>query len=412
MGIQTISHKQEKRLSTSLVKEQIMHMSLLLPSHKCPQYISILEDSIEQLGVLGDIEADVLKTDNRPLQGDEIARILKDQRQLETRYQDLVFDQDKLKQLPNKTKFKESKLQITDITHELSRSTQVLAKNLKSHPSVSQNLIKIQNERASLLALISKSLRELKESKFDSLSTTVEEEYRKKNTLQNTINRELEASELLKELQKELAQEKKLLEDEALERNNVIQQLKDTIQEINALTTSEQRYIKKETKAHEISVRQKCLLKEVELEKKKLIYIKKLEMEEKSHEKVVDFLTRQRNELEKQIANWMTKYDEDTEVKTNDIEIMKQKKKDTEDKLENLLTIYAELERVVEDDKMEKQKRYEEIRNLKIQVMSVIKIQRWFKRNRAKKLEQQALLKKAKKSGSDGKGKKTKKTKK
>lgn len=120
----------------------------------------------------------------------------------------------------------------------------MLAKNLKSHPSVSQNLLKIQQERTSVQALINKTLRDVKDFKFDSLVAMVEEEHAKRNTLQNTISRytprfhllrESEASTLLKDLQKQLTNEKKLLEDETNERNQVIQQLKDTIQEINSL---------------------------------------------------------------------------------------------------------------------------------------------------------------------------------
>lgn len=65
----------------------------------------------------------------------------------------------------------------------------VLARNLKSHPSVAQNLLKIQQERSALQALIGKTIRELREYRFDSLINTVEDEYRKRNTLQNTINR-------------------------------------------------------------------------------------------------------------------------------------------------------------------------------------------------------------------------------
>jgi hypothetical protein len=64
-----------------------------------------------------------------------------------------------------------------------------LGRLLKTHPSVAQNLLKIQQERSSLQALLGRSTRELREYKFDSLIHTVEEEYKKRNTLQNTINK-------------------------------------------------------------------------------------------------------------------------------------------------------------------------------------------------------------------------------
>jgi hypothetical protein len=49
--------------------------------------------------------------------------------------------------------------------------------------------MKIQAERSALQALISKTLRELKENKFESLIATVDEDKKKRNNLQTTINR-------------------------------------------------------------------------------------------------------------------------------------------------------------------------------------------------------------------------------
>ncbi|KAI8614734.1 hypothetical protein BC830DRAFT_1161469 [Chytriomyces sp. MP71] len=342
-------------------------------------FIAIFEDALEQLAVLGDISQDVSKGDTKPL-GEEITRILRDQKTLETRFQDLVTDQEKLKGLPNKTKFKENQMAIMDVTNELQQSTHVLAKNLKSHPSVAQNLVKIHNEQSSLQALMSRTIRELRENKFDSLSNAVEEEKRKKNTLQNTINREKEASELQRGLQKELGNERRLLEEEVNDRNQVIQQLKDTIQEINRLTNSEQKYIKKETKAHEMSVKQRCQIRETELLEERTLKFKQLELEQRAYEQIVDFLSRQRKGLESQIQEWMTKYEEDTEAKANELETLKQKRTADLDKFEELVTAYEELEKVVEDDRQNKAREAEEKRIMNEKAAASTKIQRWWRK--------------------------------
>lgn len=224
--------------------------------------------------------------------------------------------------------------------------------------------------------------------RFDSLAATVDEEYRKKSTLHNTINSETEASETLKELQKELALEKSMLEQEANERNAVIQQLKDTIQEINSLTTSEQRYIKKETRAHEASVRQKCTAKELCLEKDKEAVLLKIRMEERAHEKVMDFLERQRGDMESSIQSWMTKYEEDTEAKTNELESIKQRRSSDLEKFEALVRKFEELERVVEEDRAVKKSQAEEIKMGKIKNFAAIRIQTWYLRHHAIRMEQ------------------------
>ena len=318
---------------------------------------------------------------------DNIAKILKDQRALEDRYQQLVQEQGQLKALPNKSQFKQGQLAILDVGNELDASTQILAKRLKAHPSVAQNLLKIQQERSTLQTLISKTLRELKEFRFESLVLAVEEEYKKKNTLQNTINRENESSELLKDLQRELLNEKKLLEDEANDRNQVIQQLKDTIQEINALTSSEQKYVRKEIKAHESSVRQQCQSKEQALLELKNTLIQKIDLEKRVHEKTVDFLSRQKEEMERSIQDWMTKYEEDVESKTNELESLKQTRTLDLDKFEELLAAYEEIEKVVEEDKQEKARLAEEERILKMKEKACQRLQRWWKRILQKRAE-------------------------
>ncbi|KAJ3196103.1 hypothetical protein HDU67_004143 [Dinochytrium kinnereticum] len=267
---------------------------LVLPSQA---YIAIIEDALDQLTVLGDISPDVGRADKPS--GEEITRILRDQKALELRFQDLIMDQEKLKSLPNKTKYKEGQMAILDVTNELQRSTQC---------------------------------------------------------------QENEASELQRELQKELANERKLLEEETSERNQVIQQLKDTIQEINALTNSEQKYIKKETKAHENSVKQRCQARESALGEEEGLKMKCLSEEERAHEKIVDYLTRQRNTLEVQIQEWMTKYEEDTEAKANELDALKQKRTQDLDKFEELVAAYEELEKIVEEDRQNKQREAEERR--------------------------------------------------
>ncbi|KAJ3027489.1 UNVERIFIED_CONTAM: hypothetical protein HDU68_003735, partial [Siphonaria sp. JEL0065] len=235
------------------------------------------------------------------------------------------------------------------------------------------------------------------------LANAVEEEKKKKNTLQNTINKEREASELQRGLQKELTNERKLLEEEINDRNQVIQQLKDTIQEINRLTNSEQKYIKKETKAHENSVKQRCQIREVELLEEKSLKLKSIQLEKRAYEQIVDFLTRQRKGLDSQIQDWMTKYEEDTEAKSNELENLKQKRTADLDKFEELVSAYEELEKIVEEDRQNKAREAEEKRIMNEKNVACTKIQRWWK----KRLAAKAAAKPAK-----GKGKKEKKGKK
>ncbi|KAJ1341185.1 hypothetical protein BSLG_004190 [Batrachochytrium salamandrivorans] len=244
---------------------------------------------------------------------------------------------------------------MAEVKEQLQSNTQALARHLKAHPSVAQNLLKIQQERSALQSLLSRSIRELRNGRFDSLASTVEDEYKKRNTLQHTIDRENDASDMLKELQLELANEKKLIQDEISDRNQVIQQLKDTIQEINALTASEQKYIKKEVKAHENSVRLQCTKKETELCEAKLL--------------CKNVLIRSSLHMIRLSIFWA-------------INVARP------DRFEELAVSYEALEKMVDEDKLASAKEAEDLRLQQAYSTASIKIQRWYR----KRKEQRALL--------------------
>ncbi|KAJ3304254.1 hypothetical protein HDV03_002991 [Kappamyces sp. JEL0829] len=379
----------------------------LLPPGRAQCYIAIFEDALEQLSVLGDITPEAMKTDNKQL-AEKITKILGEQRMLQDKYQELLLERDQSKGMANKTKFKEIQSTLADISNQLSLLTQTLGRLLKTHPSVAQNLLKIQQERSALQALLARSIRELRECKFDSLIHAVEEEYKKRNTLQNTISRESDAQETLKELQRELANEKKLIQDETNDRNQVIQQLKDTIQEINALTVSEQKYIKKEVKAHENSVKLSCSHREAQLQQEKIALLDKIEQERLAHEKIMDFLQTQRGDLEKSIQEWMVHYEEDTEAKSMELEQLKARRTQDLDKFEELVLTFESLEKIVEDDRRLRAQEAEEKRINFKRNEAATTIQRWYRKYKAIRTELLASKAPAKK----GKGKKGKKGKK
>jgi DNA-binding transcriptional regulator YbjK len=188
--------------------------------------------------------------------------------------------------------------------------------------------------------------------------------------------------ETLKELQRELANEKKLIHDETNDRNQVIQQLKDTIQEINSLTVSEQKYIKKEVKAHENSVKMNCSYRESQLVKEKELLLKKLEQENLVHEKIMSFLASERDDLEKSIQEWMVHYEEDTEAKAQELEMLKAKRTSDLDKFEELVAQYESLEKVVDEDRRQRAQEQEEQILAKKKEKAAVMIQKWYRKQK------------------------------
>jgi DNA repair exonuclease SbcCD ATPase subunit len=359
----------DKETNEDIILDPEKDLNIVLPGYKCHAYISIFEDAINQLAVLADVVP--LGFQGTSKDTDKISKVLKNRKIMN-------FNEDKENE------------------------------NI-SQMNLANNMIKIQNERNFIHSLFSKTINELKENKFQSLVRTVIDEYDKKNRYKNTINKANEASELLKDLQAKLSNEKILLEEETNERNQVIQQLKDTIQEITTLTASEQKYIKKETKANEASVKGICQKEESALLEKKHLLQKKIEQEQMAHERIVEFLERQRGELEKQIEEWMQKYERDIEDKCQQIQdVQGQLEKDTEE-FESLSQRYEELEAKVQEDREQQQQLEYQQKLNELRTEAASKIQKWWRRifrNKKSKVKTSKKGKSGKKKGKKGDGKK------
>ena len=137
---------------------------------------AVVEEALEKLSFLASITPDVMahRDELSQIVGDEITRIIQEQRSLETRYEELILQRTSLKQLSNKAKYKENQESIKEVARALRESTVELCRNLKGNPNIAENLSKIQTERSNLQNLLSKTLRELRENSFSTLTATVE----------------------------------------------------------------------------------------------------------------------------------------------------------------------------------------------------------------------------------------------
>ncbi|CAM9774975.1 unnamed protein product, partial [Phaeothamnion confervicola] len=138
---------------------------------------ALLEAAMEKLAFLNSITPDMLqhRDELSRFVGDEISRIIAEQRALEARYEKLNAQRSALKGLGNKSRYKEVQSEIKEVSHALRESTRRLCRNLKDNPDVSGNLLKIQRERSELLEVLGRTVRELSESgTFRFLATAVD----------------------------------------------------------------------------------------------------------------------------------------------------------------------------------------------------------------------------------------------
>ena len=94
---------------------------------------AVVEEALEKLSFLASITPDVMahRDELSQIVGDEITRIIQEQRGLETRYEHLISQRTQLKALSNKNKFNENQEQVKEVARALRESTKELCRNLK-----------------------------------------------------------------------------------------------------------------------------------------------------------------------------------------------------------------------------------------------------------------------------------------
>lgn len=276
---------------------------------------AVVEEALEKLSFLASITPDVMahRDELSQIVGDEITRIIQEQRGLETRYEKLIGQRSALKALSNKTKFHENQEQVKEVARALRESTKELCRNLKGNPNIAENLSKIQSERSNLQNLLSKTLRELRESSFATLTTTVEEEKARNDMIREVIAKEKEVSAAVKKLQTDLATEKQLHAQEVQERDDIIAKLKEDLVALRNKSLIETKYMHKVARARGQSLNRAYNAQTSELEQQIWHVKKELEIEVRANTETAEFLKRKQAALSAEIQKWMQKYDEDIE---------------------------------------------------------------------------------------------------
>eukprot|EP01037_Dinobryon_pediforme_P023706 gene23706-25229_t len=141
--------------------------------------IAVLEDTTEKLGFLDSITPDILqhRDELSKFIGEEIARTLTEQKNLERRYEQLIEQRAAMKGMVNKVKYKEIKDEIQEVSRALKDSTNHLVRSLKENPNISGNLIKVQRDRNELNDVLLHCMQEIRDNgRFHSVTHKVDEE--------------------------------------------------------------------------------------------------------------------------------------------------------------------------------------------------------------------------------------------
>lgn len=285
---------------------------------------AIIEEALEKLSFLASITPDIVAHRDELSQtvGDEITRILAQQRTLESRYEELVGQRLALKAMSNK-RYKENQDEVRTVARALRESTNELCRNLKGNPNIAENLSKVQVERSGLHALLARTLRELHDGSFASLTSAVEEEAARTRNIAEIMERENEAAFAVGQLKADLAAERRGHDEDVEKRDEEIARLKEQLSEAKASTSVEVRYLAQTVRASCQTLRRLSSAETANLEEEIATLRKELEIEERAHRESEDFLRRKQSALQQDVEAWMGRYETELEELDRELEGLK-----------------------------------------------------------------------------------------
>ncbi|RHY27414.1 hypothetical protein DYB32_006792 [Aphanomyces invadans] len=292
---------------------------------------AIIEEAIEKLSFLGSITPDILQHREELSQvvGDEISRIIQDQRRLEAKYESLISQ----------------------------RSV------LKDNPNFGGNLMKIQYERQGLIDLLEETKRELKSCTYDALVTYVTEGKNAADKAADLIETEKEAAEEVKRLTQELAREKAEHTREVSEQKAAIAQLKEQLLQVKSKTQIDIRYARNEAKAKTASTSRLYQQLIAEQHDKITVLATECETEGRVHDETVAFLRGKHDRLTHDLAHWTEKYEADVAAKQKELAKL------TDERAANLLKLEGLQKRWVEEVELQKNREAEKRRLKELELL-------------------------------------------
>eukprot|EP01039_Chlorochromonas_danica_P004973 gene4973-5461_t len=274
--------------------------------------ISILEDTTEKLSFLDSITPDILqhRDELSKFIGDEIARTLLEQKELEHHYQELIEKRAAMKGMVNKIKYKEIQDEIQDVSRALKDSTNNLVRSLKENPNISGNLIKVQRDRTELNDVIKRCIQEIRDrGKYITITNKVDEESNNRQRFQQLKTREKELRETVSRLKATLDEEQKAFQLTTNERKHAILQLKEELLSLKGSTSQDAKFRRKESLAAVSAIWREYKHKEHDLEQRIHQLEEKMKIESIANKETKAFLTRKLSELQDAVSHWESRYD-------------------------------------------------------------------------------------------------------
>mmetsp|Transcript_15738 Transcript_15738/g.44039 ORF Transcript_15738/g.44039 Transcript_15738/m.44039 type:complete len:414 (-) Transcript_15738:136-1377(-) len=313
----------EDQAPTTLLPSAVSEkMSILEASH----VHTVIKYTLDKLALVGVMVVDPAVQAQALTQsvGEEITRMIEEQKELEQRFEQLISAQHILRTMPNKSKLRNNQKEVAEVAGKLRKSTKQLCRNLKDNPNVTENMAKVAAERAQLQVLLGKCLSELESAReMPSMLNMVSAEEQKEVDTKETIQREKETTAAVRNLRQVLQQEKEEHEQEMRERKKTMAVLKEQLKEVKTQTGIESRYNEKQTSAMHSTMHRLDDVVLHDLETEIEVLQQRIDIEKAVHHATSDFLTRRSTNLQSDSKSWEEKHSVDTQKQDKEMDQLK-----------------------------------------------------------------------------------------
>eukprot|EP00877_Chromochloris_zofingiensis_P005335 jgi/Chrzof1/14802/Cz09g16210.t1 len=306
---------------SNVAAEQALQLSPLETAH----VHAVLQSTIDKLALVGVINVDPRLQAQELTQsvGDDITRMISEQKEHEQRFQALIAAQPALRNLPNKAKLRENQAEVQHVSEALRAATRQLCRSLKDNPNVTDNMAKVATERQALQSLLNSCLANLQERQciqpiIDVVMTTEQAEIE----MRETIEAERAATSAVKTLRAELRDEKVAHEEQMRERRQDLVLLKDELRTEKMMVAVDARYHGKDSAATNQCMRRLERTQLEEMGRELELLRQQIDIERSVHATTVEFLSSKVGDLQSQAASWQSKRDEDGHTKDRELEML------------------------------------------------------------------------------------------
>jgi len=296
----------------------------------------LLEEGLKKLSFLSSIStsASVSGDELTQFMGDEISRIIQEQRDLERKYEELIAARGQLKGLCNKARFMKTQTEIQEVAHRLKESNKALCRNLKENPNVQGNLAKMQAERSQVQEWLEETKSDLIEMSFQNLVAKVEAERREQERLGEVKKKEREATQTVNQLQAELLREQADHEKETKLANQEIKELKEELQKNKTISDIEFKFEEKKLRAREEALLRVHAQMEKKLNEEVDSLSKGQSLEQTVHERAQNFLAENEEKLKVDKEEWTKNFERETADRDQELQTLSDRRSQAQQDLQ------------------------------------------------------------------------------